>query len=394
MTRFSVPLLGALACGLLLLGACDDKAGKAAEDGKDHTEHAAVEPDREAGLIRLSPDEARRAGIKIIRVESGEWQDTAAVFGTIVANQNRIAKIVPPIAGRLTRIEADLGDQVQAGAPLAVLDSPELGEARSAFEQAQVELGLARATHDRMQRLLADKAVAQKDELQAKAQYEKAQAAAMAARARLTNLGAAVGAPAGGTAASLIVTAPFAGTVVEKTAVLGEYAQPYQPLFTVADLSTVWVEANIYERDIAAIAAGAPATLTVAAYPNQRFAGRVTYISSLLDRETRTAKARIEAPNRDGRLKPGMFADVLIEKSTRSGPALRVPESALVLLQGQMTAFVKTEDGFAPRPVETGPRAGGEVVIAAGLERGDEVVESGAFALKARLLKAQIGDVD
>jgi len=131
----------------------------------------------------------------------------------------------------------------------------------------------------------------------------------------------------------------------------------------------------------------------VAAFPGKNFTGKVTYVSSALDRETRTAKARIEVANPEGALKPGMFATVAVATSAPE-PVLQVPETALVLLQGQMTAFVSDGDGFVPRPVETGARRGGQIVVTSGLEPGDAVVVAGAYALKARLLKSQIGDVD
>ena len=123
----------------------------------------------------------------------------------------------------------------------------------------------------------------------------------------------------------------------------------------------------------------------------ERFTGTVTYIGNILDKDTRTAMARVEIANPGNRLKPGLFADVAIDKAARTA-ALRVPESALVLLQGQMTAFVVRGDGFEPLPVEVGARNGGMVTVKSGLEAGDEVVVEGAYALKARLLKSQIGD--
>jgi membrane fusion protein, heavy metal efflux system len=113
----------------------------------------------------------------------------------------------------------------------------------------------------------------------------------------------------------------------------------------------------------------------------------------VLDRETRTAKARIEVANPEGLLKPGMFATISVDTAAID-PALQVPERALVLLQGQMTAFVRGGDGFEPRPVETGPRRGDQIVVTSGLEPGDEVVVAGAYALKARLLRSQLGKND
>jgi cobalt-zinc-cadmium efflux system membrane fusion protein len=351
-------------------------------------------PDRhqdEGYSIRLSADEIRRAGVKIERLEPAEFAETLAAFGTIGANRNSFARVTSPVAGRLVKIVVDLGAQVSAGDLLATLQSPELAEVRGAYQQAKTEFDLARINHERALKLSQDGSIAQKDLLRAHSDYERARAALAAVEAKLTTLGVTATAPAGSPAAFLAVTAPLAGTVVERTAVLGEYAQAYQALFTVADLSAVWVETNLYDRDLAGVAVGVSATVTVSAYPGQRFAGKVTYVGNFLDKDTRTAVARVEVANVDGRLKPGLFANVEIEK-TRRQAALRVPENALVLLQGQMTAFVAHGDGFEPRPVEIGERNGGMVVVKSGLEAGDEVVVAGAYALKARLLKSQIGD--
>lgn len=345
----------------------------------------------EENSVRLSVDEIRRAGVKIERLEPAEYAETLAAFGTIGANRNSFARVTSPVAGRLVKVVVDLGAQVSAGETLATLESPELADVRTAYQQGLTELDLARLNLDRAQKLSADNSIAQKDFLRIRADYERARAALAAVEARLTTLGVTVTAPAGSPAAFLTVTAPLAGIVVERTAVLGEYAQAYQALFTVADLSTVWVETNLYDRDLADVAVGAPATVTVGAYPGQRFAGKVTYIGNILDKDTRTAMARVEVANNDGRLKPGLFTNVEIEK-TRRQAALRVPENALVLLQGQMTAFVAHGDDFEPRPVEIGERNGGMVVVKSGLEAGDQVVVAGAYALKARLLKSQIGD--
>lgn len=345
----------------------------------------------EAKVVKLSADELRRAGIKVERLEATERAESVATFGTVGANRNSFARVASPIAGRLVKIDVDLGAQVLAGTLLATLESPDLAEIRTTYHQSQTELELARANFDRAQKLSQDGSIAQKDLLRARSDFERARAALAAVEAKLATLGVAAAAPAGAPPAFLAVTAPLAGTIVERTAVLGEYAQAYQPLFTVADLSTVWVETNLYDRDLADVAVGASATVTVGAYPDRRFDGKVTYIGNILDKDTRTAVARVEVANLDGRLKPGLFANVEIEKAQRQ-PALRVPENALVLLQGQMTAFVTHDGGFEPRPVEIGERSGGMVVVKSGLEAGDEVVVAGAYALKARLLKSQIGD--
>jgi cobalt-zinc-cadmium efflux system membrane fusion protein len=167
-------------------------------------------------------------------------------------------------------------------------------------------------------------------------------------------------------------------------------------LFVLADLSKVWIEANLNESQIAKVRPGADATVSVAAYPGERFAGRVTYVASMLDKASRTIPARIEVDNKDGRLKPEMFATATIDTNGTSwaqkGVALTVPDEAIVLLLGQPTVFVFEHGGFEARAIAPGEKFEGRTVITSGLTEGDQIVASGAYALKARLLKSQISD--
>jgi len=358
--------------------------------GSDASKAETAKPAEHEGLV-LSAEDRRRAGIKVERVGSAPYTTTLAAFGTIGPNRNSFARVSAPVAGRLAHISVDVGARVQAGEPIAVLESAELAEVRTGYQQNQTELELARLNLERGQKLSVDGGIAQKDLLRARSDYERARAALSASEAKLATLGVPAVAPSGSSPAHLTVNAPLTGTVVDRNAVLGEYAQAYQALFTVADLSIVWVETNLYDRDLARIAVGAPATVTISAYPGERFSGKVTYVGNIIDKETRTAVARVEVANPDGRLRPGLFANVDIDTASRQA-ALRVPENAIVLLQGQATAFVADEDGFEPRPVEIGERQGGMVVVKSGLEPGDQVVVAGVYALKARLLKSQIGD--
>ena len=380
---FILVAVAATAAGVTYFGAGDVTASSEA--------NSKAERGSEQEPLQLDADTVRRAGIKVERLEQKDYAATLGAFGTVGPNRNSFARVTAPVAGRLVGINVDLGTQVRANTALATLESPELAEARTTFNQNQTELDLARINLDRARKLSADASIAQKDFLRAQADYERAQAALTASEAKLKTLNVPAKAPEGMSPANLTIAAPIAGSVVERTAVLGEYAQAYQALFTIADLSTVWVEASIYERDLPGIAVGAKATVTVSAYPDRQFDGEVTYVASILDKDTRTATARIEVANADGALRPGLFANISIEKPERR-PALRVPEGALVLLQGQTTAFVAEGKGFEPRPVEIGERIGGMAIIKSGLEAGDQVVVSGAYALKARLLKSQLGE--
>lgn len=354
------------------------------------TPEPAAKPAAETKPLQLSADDARRAGLVVKRLEPTQAAETIELFGTVELDKDKLARVVAPAAGRLTKINANLGNVVRAGDQLALIESSESGEARGAYAQAQSELALAASNLDRIRGLVAGGSLARKEEIRARADYEKARAALNTAAARLNALGLAAG--SGGTG-TLAVTAPFSGTVVEKAVVLGEYTQAYQALFSIADLSSLWIQANLYERDLGRVGVGSPASVSVAAFPDRKFAGKVTYVSSTLDRETRTAKARIEVANPDGLLKPGMFATIAVA-TPATETVLQVPETAVVLLQGQSTVFVSAENGFEPRPVETGARRSEKIVVTSGLEPGDEVVMAGAYALKARLLKSQLGGAD
>jgi membrane fusion protein, heavy metal efflux system len=226
--------------------------------------------------LRLDAEEARRAGIKVARLALADLPETVAVFGTIEPNRDRLAQVVPPVAGRVVNISARRGDLVAPVAVLAVIESPEIGEARAAYRQAASELDLAKANLQRTRSLVSAGSIARKEGLRAAADYEKARAVMEAAYAKLASLGAAAVDPPGDPPAALALRAPFAGTVIEKAAVLGEYVEANRVLFTIGDLSTLWIETSLFERDLGRVAVGAPATITVAAYPEERFTGKVT----------------------------------------------------------------------------------------------------------------------
>jgi cobalt-zinc-cadmium efflux system membrane fusion protein len=341
-------------------------------------------------LLDLSDAEIHQAGIKIQKLELQEKADQIVVTATIQANQDRLAHVAPRVPGRIVKVNASLGDRVKPGQALATLDSIELGEARSSYLQAASEAAVVQAGFDRAKRLQTENIIPEKDYLRARAEHEKARAALRAAGDKLRMMGVS---PEKLSGSVFPLTAPFSGTVIEKKAVLGELAQPDASLFTVADLSTLWIESDLFEKDLGKVKVGAQAAVTVSAYPGEVFKGLLTYISSTMDRETRTVKARVEVPNTDGRLKPEMFATVAIGTGG-SVKALLVPEEAVLLLQGQPTVFVAESGGFEPRAVEVGERTQGYAVLKSGVAAGESVVVSGAYALKARLLKSQIGDAD
>jgi len=400
MTRRMSGAVAILVIAAAALAGCGDRSEGANADAK----HAAAGAKGEAGKaddhakeekgtsegLKLSDAQIAAAGIKVETLAPASVRSRIVVPAEILPNQERMAHVAPRIAGRVVQAPAKLGERVRGGQTLALLDSIEVGEAQSTYLQAASRFATAHADYERAEGLNREQIISQKEFLRIRSEHEQSRAAFRAAEDRLRLLG--VRAPAASERATSVfpVLAPFAGTVIQKEAVLGELATPEKSLFTIADLSVLWVQASLFEKDLAMVRAGAAAEVTVTAYPDVSFRGRVAYISDVFDKETRTVRARIEVENKDGRLKPDMFAHAAIDAGGTT-EALLVPEEAVVLLQGQPTVYVEDAHGFEPRPVQLGARYGGRVAISGGVSAGDLVVTAGAYALKARALKSQLG---
>lgn len=402
MKNMNTPMPGARSRVLLLLtsvalastlAACGkgDNAASAkpaasaavAEKGESKKEEG-----KEGGGLKLSAEEAQRAGIKVETLASLAFADAITVTATIRPNQDRIARVAPRVEGRITSVSAKLGDTVRAGQSLAVLDSLAIGEAQSALRQAQSNQRVAQSDFKRAESLNADEIIPQREFLKARSELEKSSSELRAAQDKLRLLGGS----GQGSVSTFALSAPLAGTIVQKAAIVGELGTPAAPLFTVADLSRVWIEANLTEDALSKVHVGAEATVKVNAYPSEQFKGRVTYVASLLDKDSRTVPARIEVDNKDGRLKPEMFATATIDTNGAKREALSLPDGAILLMQGQPTIFVAKGEGFESRAIEPGEKLSGRTVIKSGVAAGEKVVTAGAYALKARLLKSQIGE--
>lgn len=386
-----VALTGAAACSSDASGSPEQQRGEEQEEHRGQGEGA---EEGEAGesqrVVTLSEAAMRTAAILVEPVRSEAA--SAATAGVelpaqVEADPGRVAVVSARAAGRIERLLAVPGDRVAAGQTLAMLYSP-------AYVTAQADLGQARR---------------RAEALAGGADAEGAQALLTAARRRLEVLGVSQGTIArierGEAMPSLVVSAPFAGSVVDVTAVTGASVDVGTALLTLMDLSTVNIAVDVPERFLAALRIGQGATVRVTAFPEQRFAGRVSRVVDVLNPSTRTVKALVAVANRDRVLKPGMFATVVLNipgtaSAARAEPVLSVPVSALVTDAGERLVFVE----IAPRTYErrevlvaagTGPvPAGGRVVVVSGLAPGERVVTRGAFTLKAELAKATLVDED
>lgn len=382
-----------LLSGVLVVSACGKTPPQSANGEGPVAETAGHAED---GALKLSADEVRRAGIKLEALVAGTVADSLTVTATIQANQDRIARVAPRVEGRIVATHAGLGEQVRAGQALATLDSLAVGEAAAQWAQAQSAHRVAEADFKRAEALSTEEIIPRKEFLRARSEFERANADLRAAEDRLRLLGVAPAAVAERSASTFTINAPFAGVVIEKKAPLGQLATPSEALFVVADLSRVWIEADLTEAVLARVRAGAQASVTVTAYPGEHFSGRVTYVAAVLDKDKRTIPARIEVDNRDGRLKPEMFATATIvangAAARPAAQALTVPDEAIVLMQGVPTVFVFEHEGYVQRAVEPGDKLNGRTVVKSGLQSGEQVVVAGTYALKARVLKSQISD--
>lgn len=359
--------------------------GEHAEVGAEGEEHGAEEGD----VVLL--DSAAVAVAKIQLTPVATVQTTGLpVTGTITYDANRVSHIGPRTDGRIVRLTADVGERVRDGQALAVLESPEVGQVRAEEHRAEALVKIARENYDRERRLEQQGISSRKELLDAEAELRRAEADLLSARETLRALGAG-----NGEGGRFALTAPFAGAVVARDASLGEMASPADQLFTIANLDRLWIELDVYERDLARIARGQRVDVTTAAYPNRAFPGTIVYVGDILDPQKRTVRARVEIPNADRALRPGMFATARIQVASGGVAAVAVPQDAVQELEGKKVVFVPGDrpGEFRAQPIEVGEQTdGGRVIVLSGLQPNSRVVTSGAFALRSELAKGEIGE--
>ncbi|HEX6198949.1 MAG TPA: efflux RND transporter periplasmic adaptor subunit [Thermoanaerobaculia bacterium] len=376
-------------------GAAEPSAAEHHEEGEHaHDEHG----EEEAGVVELAPEAIERIGLATVRAEVRPLGGRRATTGSLGFDEERIAHVAPRVAGRLVRVPAALGETVAAGAVLAVLDSLELGEAKAEYLRARARHEVARRGYERERSLRADRISSEQEVLEAEAAAREAAAELAAAREALRLLGLDAAAietlswedPR---AAEVAVRAPFAGRVVAREATLGELVTPEDTLFTVADLSQVWLWIDLYERDLAHVRPGERVEVRLDAWPEETFTGELAYVADQVDPATRTVRARVDLPNPDGRLLPGMFGRVALASAAGAEePALAIPREAVQRDGEESIVFVQTGPGrFERREVALGRATDELVEVLAGLEAGERVVTEGSFLLRSQAAADELG---
>lgn len=331
-------------------------------------------------------------GIRCAKAELRPCPCVLKAVGKILAPRPRTAIVSYFLPGRIAEVHAQVGDRVRKGQPLVTLECAEVAEAMSEFFKAVAAHELAQLNLTREKQLAADGIGARKNLLAAETEAKVAAANLEAAEKRLHILGFTEAqvkeiAATHKISPALTLTAPMDGKVVASSAVVGAIVDAGKEILTIVDLAVMWVDAELYEKDLAKVALGQPVEVVVPAFPDEQFTGRVGYIADTVNEETRTITVRAEVDNRHERLKPGMLAEVSILYGER-GPVLTVPQAAILEEGRRKIVFVRGPDGFSRREVETGVANGGVQQIVRGLQPGEEVVVEGNHQLKSKLNEA------
>ncbi len=356
------------------------------------------EPERESVSDRVQLNQEALDHLSLVYVVAEEiaLEPTLMVSAELVPVPDRHAEVGTLVSGRIAKVHVNVGDEVELGAPLIDVDSPEVGRARAELIKARAELEVALAAAERERGLLSERATSKREVEVAEGALKTARARHRAAQALLATLGAGdqpETAPAN--AARVVLRSPVAGTVVARNAHVGRAAEPGGTLIEVVDLDELWLLADVYERDLSLVANGQSVQVGVQSYPDASFSGIVDHISGTIDERTRAAKVRVVLPNIDRRLRPGMFATARIAGTHDHAPqrTLAVPASAVQTIDDHRALFVRLGEGlFELRRVHTGERAGNLIEVLNGIAPGDEVVSDGSFLLKGQLLRSTLAE--
>jgi cobalt-zinc-cadmium efflux system membrane fusion protein len=348
---------------------------------------AEAAPYRFEGDVVAFADPAAGAALAVQSVARAE-DDHVSVTGRVVWDEDATVRVFSPVAGRVDRIAADLGTPVRPGSVLAILASPDFGQAQAETARAKADLGAAERTVARARLLYERGATPRKELEQAEAETARARAEAERTEARLRRWG---GRPQSAVVdESFPLTSPVRGKVVERNLNPGQEVRPdaSTPLFAISDPSRLWVLLDVTERDLSEILPGAELVIHTPAYPERSFPGRIDRLSAALDPATRTARARGRVPNPEGLLKAEMYVTVKVVRS--AAPRLMLPARAVIQDGAGRYVFIEEKPGRYRRvAVAAGPEREGAVPVLAGLPESARVVTQGSLLLEAAWAEAR-----
>jgi cobalt-zinc-cadmium efflux system membrane fusion protein len=367
----------AASCLVALAPACSKSHG---EEGAEKSEGAG---EGTKDFVRLNPGSAPLDFIKVEAVAETGGATSVSLPGRVTFDEDHTQRVASPIDGRAVSILVKLGDKVRPGQALIELSSPNVGQLQADAQKAMSDLALSTKALERVHKLQAEGAVADKEVAQAETDFRKAKSDSARTTAQLKALGVSASDPA----VNAALRAQIGGVVVDRNVLVGQEVRADQtsPLLTVSSLDSVWVLADAYEQDLSLVAAGDSVTVRVPAYPGETFPGKVTYVGDVVDSSTRTVKVRCVVDNKARRLKPEMFAKV--DVMNPAGRKIILVPAQAVLNDGDKSIVIVASEGnvFRARRVEVGPEVDGKVRLLAGLRPGEKIVTDGAIFMKREI---------
>lgn len=369
-----------------------DEATEEHDDDQEGHTHAAADAghNTEEGMISSGEDWEKLIGLETAEARLRPLELTISVPGQIVPNQNRVAVVSPFIESSINEVFVNVGDKVKSEDRLACLTSPEIGMLRAEYSKAKAELTIKKQNLKRQQKLFEEKIVPSKSFQEAELEYQLAEVQNNYAEKKLLAIGIdndEIDTPPTGhsnvVGSTIHVTAPISGVVTSRTASLGQKVDSSSQLFEIMNIENVWLEADIFEKDLTKIRQGQTVKVKVSAYPDKFFTGEIFYIGSTLTPETKTIKVLVEIDNKSEKLKPGMFAETHIVVGQKQN-ALVIPKSAVIEDENLKVVFVGEENGYHRHVVETGIESFGFIEIVSGLTPGSSVVTKGNYQLKSQ----------
>ena len=376
--RGRVFLWGGIALGLVVVAALFTRGFGLLNSGKESVNET-PQVLRQGGKLVVPEGSALRARLTVTPAQAEPVSLTIALPGLVESNPARTAAVLTPLGGRVLELKVALGDRVSRQQVLAVIDSPDLAQAYNDNEKAADSFALTQRNLARQEGQFKLGTASQRDLDQARSDHAQATAEYTRTQARLR----AIGAPLDPQQRTRLLTvrAPVGGSITALSIASGNMINdPTQPIMTVADLSTVWVTAFVPEKYIADVARDQDAQVSLAAYPGEVFAGKVAYVSDVVEADSRRNKLRIVFSNPQHRLKPNMFATVSVAGPRETRVVL--PTSALLMNNDRTSVFVATAPWtFERRTVEPQLEEGTSVIIRSGLQGGEQVVTQGGILL-------------
>jgi membrane fusion protein, heavy metal efflux system len=371
LRKSTTPLLMTLMCTLVLPISCQTARQKAEPAPAPSVE-------RQNGRFIVPEGSSLRDRLRVEPTRIQEVRRELVAPAVVEAEPTRLAKIAPPLPGRVVKLNVKFGDTVKQGDALFTLDSPDLVGAQSEYLKAKSALAQADRNVARQRDLKEHGIGAQRELEQAETDRSTAESELERTEIRLRLLGMGPGSVGG----PLTVKSPISGRVIDLATAPGQYQNdPAAVLMTVADLSAVWVTANVQEKDLRRVHPGDEAVATFAAYPGESSSGKVLFVGDLLDPDTRTIKVRVALDNADFRLKPGMFATMTVRGI--AAPEIVVPATAVVITGDKSSVFLELSPWtFEKRDVETGEQIADVVAVTKGLSAGQRIVTTNAVLLQ------------